>query len=184
MAEYGIAQRRLGSGLMTPGIAGEVMVRGRAVYMSAADGLWYYADSDALATMPVVAVTAERAAAAGQIVKLVLVGLVGRGDWAWTRGDPLYISGANGVLTQTAPATNKQSIAVAMTANMIYVNPGAAGLDMSMMDYEVQTGIIAEPATASKGNGHAVVVHNETEERDFVWVRTDLDTKWSGVEML
>ena len=54
----------------------------------------------------------------------------------------------------------------------------------SLIDYEVQVGIIAEPVTASLGNGHTVVVHNETEERDFVWSRTDLDTKWSGVEML
>ncbi len=52
------------------------------------------------------------------------------------------------------------------------------------VSYELQVGIIAEPTVTSQGNGHLVVVHNETEERDFLWARTDLDTKWSGVEML
>lgn len=56
--------------------------------------------------------------------------------------------------------------------------------ESSRVSYELQVGIIAEPALASQGNGHLVVVHNETEERDFLWLRTDLDTKWSGCEFL
>ncbi len=183
MAEYIIGQRVRGSGIIMPGISGEALLRGSAVYMSAVDGLWYLADSDALATLPVVGVSVEQTAA-GNVFHIVVVGLVGRASWTWTRGDPLYVSGTAGTMTQTAPATNKQVVAVALTATLIYVNPGGAGLDMSMLDYELQTGIIAEPTVASKGSGHTVVVHNETEERDFIWARTDLDTKWSGVELL
>jgi hypothetical protein len=166
-----------------PGLAGETVPRGAIVYMSAVDGLWYLADSDALTTLPAVGVVAD-AGTAGNVIQILVIGIIERSDWTWTRGDPLYVSGAAGIMTQTAPATSKQVVAVALTATLIYVNPGGAGLDMSMLDYEVQTGIIAEPTVASKGNGHTVVVHNETEERDFIWARTDLDTKWSGVELL
>ena len=49
-----------------PGICGEVVFRGAAVYMRNTDGRWYLADADAVATMPVVGVSAERSAAAGQ----------------------------------------------------------------------------------------------------------------------
>ena len=166
-----------------PGIAGEVLIRGQPVYVSAVNGLWYLADSDAVATMPVIGVTLERATA-GRIVQILIVGIMGRSDWTWTRGDPLYVSGVAGVFTQTAPDENKQAVAIALTATLIYVNPMSIGINLSLLDYEVQTGIIAEPTTASKGNGHAVVVHNETEERDFLWIRTDLDTKWAGCEYL
>ena len=183
MAVYETQQRYLGSGLTMPGISGEALARGNAIFVSSVDGLWYLADSDAVATMPVIGVSMD-GVAAGRVFNVLLVGIIGRSDWAWTRGDPLYVSGTAGVFTQTAPAANKQAVAFPLTATLIYVNPVSAGVDLSLLDYEVQTGIIAEPATASKGNGHTVVVHNETEERDFVWSRTDLDTKWSGVELL
>lgn len=125
MAQYGIGQRRLGSGIMMPGISGEVIPRGAAVYMSAVDGLWYLADSDAAATLPTVGISAERASVAGRNFNIVLVGIMGRGDWAWTRGDTIYTSGVAGVLTQVAPA-NAQPLAVALTATLIYVNPALA----------------------------------------------------------
>ena len=52
------------------------------------------------------------------------------------------------------------------------------GLYHSVMDYEVQTGAIAEPTTASKGNGHIVVVYNSDLDRVFLWVRCNGDTDW------
>ena len=167
-----------------PGLAGETWRRGSVVYMNNADGLWYLADSDAVASLPAVGVATDTIASVGQRSDSVLVGLIGRQDWTWTRGDPLYVSGVAGDMTQVVPAVNKQVMGVPITSTLIYVNPMGAGIDLSLMDYEVQTGIIAEPLTPSKGNGHTVVVHNETEERDWIWSRTDLDTKWSGVELL
>lgn len=124
MAVYGMEQHASGSGLTMPGLAGEALHGGAAVYLSAADGRWYLADSDVMARLPVVAVTQEMSAA-GRVLQLVVVGLIGRRDWTWTRGDPIYVSGTPGVLTQVAPA-NLQAVAVAITSTLIYVNPGAA----------------------------------------------------------
>ena len=166
------------------GIAGQPWRRGSVVYMNNADGLWYLADSDAVATMPTVGLATDTIAVAGQHSGIILVGLFGRRDWTWTRGDPLYVSGVAGVMTQTAPAANKQVIGVAITATMVYVMPMGAGVDLSMLDYEVQTGIIAEPTIPSKGNGHAVEVYNSTEDRTFLWLRCNADSDWMGVEVL
>ena len=124
MSVYGMNQRAKGSGLTMPGIVGEKVPGGAAVYMSAIDGLWYLADADVMEELPVVAITQE-ASAAGRVVQLVVVGLIGRSDWGWTRGDPIYVSGVPGALTQVAPS-NIQAVAVALTSTVIYVNPGAA----------------------------------------------------------
>lgn len=58
------------------------------------------------------------------------------------------------------------------------------GLYHSVMDYETQVGVIAEPTTVSKGDGHIVVVYNSTEGRTFKWVRVNGDTDWMGEELL
>jgi len=55
------------------------------------------------------------------------------------------------------------------------------GLYHSVMDYEIQTGAIAEPTTASKGNGHVVVVYNSDLDRVYLWVRCNGDTDWQLV---
>jgi len=124
MSVYGMNQRAKGSGLTMPGIVGEKVPGGAAVYMSAIDGLWYLADADVMDELPVVAITQE-ASAANRVVQLVVIGLIGRSDWGWTRGDSIYVSGTPGALTQVAPA-NIQAVAVALTSTVIYVNPGAA----------------------------------------------------------
>jgi len=123
MPEYVIVQRRRGSGIVIQGIAGETFGRCEALYMSAADGCWYRADSDAAATMPMIGVSMERVAAVGQIGRIVLIGYVGRSAWTWTRGDPIYVSGTAGALTQVPPAVNAQVIGYAITSDLIYVNP-------------------------------------------------------------
>lgn len=121
MATYGVGQRYHGSGLVMQGISGEPLTRGAAIYMSAVDGLWYLADSDALVTMPAVGVSTEQVTT-GLIFQILLVGIIGRRGWTWTRGDMLYVSGVAGVLTQVAPGL-AQPIAIALTATDIYVNP-------------------------------------------------------------
>lgn len=169
-----------------PGIAGATWRRGTPVYMSAADGRWYPADADTVVTMPPVGIATDTIAAVGQRSDIILLGLFGRQDWTWTRGDPIYVSQVAGGLTQTAPAepARRQPIAVAITSTLIYVLPSQMEAVHSLIDYEVQTGIIAEPTTASKGNGHAVEVYNSTEGRTFLWLRCNADTEWMGVELL
>ena len=54
----------------------------------------------------------------------------------------------------------------------------------SISDYETQTGIVAEPTTVSRGNGHNVVVYNSDEDRTFLWKRVNADSDWMGVELL
>ena len=51
-------------------------------------------------------------------------------------------------------------------------------------DYELQTGIIGEPTTTSRGNGHTVTVYNSDEGRTFQWIRVNADSDWMGVELL
>lgn len=51
-------------------------------------------------------------------------------------------------------------------------------------DYELQTGIIAEPAITARGNGHIVVIYNSTEGRTFKWVRVNANSEWMGSELL
>lgn len=122
MATYGVDQRYRGSGLITPGICGEAVPRGAAVYMSALDGLWYLADSDVLTTLPAVGIVIDGSRVVGNRIQILLIGLISRSDWGWTRGDPLYVSGTPGVLTHTPPG-NAQPVAIAITATQIYVNP-------------------------------------------------------------
>lgn len=52
----------------------------------------------------------------------------------------------------------------------------------SIIDYEEQAGTIAEPTTASRGNGHLVVVYYTTYARTIIWVRVNDDKDWMGVE--
>ena len=84
-----------------PGISGETIPRGSAVYMAAADGYWYLADANVAAALPAMGISAEGASVAGRRFQILVLGLMSRNDWAWTRGDPIYISDVAGVLTQT-----------------------------------------------------------------------------------
>ena len=54
----------------------------------------------------------------------------------------------------------------------------------SMFNYETQTGALAEPTTASKGNGHIVLVYNSDLDKVVVWVRCNADSEWKGVELI
>ena len=177
--------RVAGSGHWFIAIAGEAITDRDAVRIGA-NGLIYQADADAAATMPCMGI-AITAGATGQNISVFIQGPVEIPGSAWTLGGKIYVSTTAGGLTQTAPAgigDLVQEVGVALNATQIYFNPQLGGSALSLLDYEVQTGIIAEPTIPSKGNGHTVVVHNETEERDFLWIRTDLNTKWMGCEFL
>lgn len=53
-----------------------------------------------------------------------------------------------------------------------------------MMDYEVQTGIIAEPVTPPTGNGHAVLVLYTMYAPDRVFSWKYANGAWYGTEDL
>ena len=123
MSSYDVNQRYLGSGIRIKGISGEAIRRGQAVYMLAANGLWYLGDADAVATLPAMGVSLETVTI-GKVFDILVLGLIGRSDWAWTRGDPLYVSSTAGALTQVAPAIPviSQKVGVAITSTMIFVD--------------------------------------------------------------
>lgn len=175
-----------GSGHWFMGVAGGTLFDRDVVYIDA-NGTFQAADADGAATMPAMGITLS-AASAGDNVQILVRGFIENTRGVWTAGAELYVSTAPGAITHTAPSGVGdliQQVGIGYTTTLIYFDPvGEYNGALSLLDYEVQTGIIAEPATASKGNGHVVVVHNETEERDFLWIRTDLNTKWMGCEYL
>jgi hypothetical protein len=178
--------RVAGSGHWLIAVAGEVITDRDAVRIGANGRIWR-CDADSIATMPCMGIAITAASAAGANVSVFLQGPVEIPGSAWVLGGKIYVDTNTGGLTQTAPAgigELVQEVGFALNATQIYFNPQLGGGALSLLDYELQTGIIAEPTITSKGNGHTVIVHNETEERDFIWSRTDLDTKWSGVELL
>jgi len=166
------------------GQAGEALGNRKVVYLDNA-GRWRLGDADTTAAMPIVGFTIG-SIASGSFGRILLHGFVGLAGWTWTQGAQLYVSTTAGEITHTAPTAPDliQSIGVAYEADVIYFDPKGTFASLSIFDYEIQTGIIAEPTTTSKGDGHGVVVHNETEERDFLWIRTDLNTKWMGCEFI
>ncbi len=55
----------------------------------------------------------------------------------------------------------------------------------SVLAYEVQTGILAEPASATiQGDGNIKIVYNSTEGRSVVWVRVNANSEWMAVEAI
>ena len=170
-----------GSGHYIRVTAGEALSNRELVYLNA-DGSYYRSRATGAATMPVQGL-AIGGIAVGTTGMILIKGFIGLSTWTWVVGGALYASNTLGALSQTG-GTIRQQVGYAVLATQIWFEPQLDGGSLSLLDYEVQTGIIAEPATVSRGNGHTVVVHNETEERDFIWSRTDLNTKWSGVELL
>jgi len=60
----------------------------------------------------------------------------------------------------------------------------AMGCYGAIMSYEVQTGIIAEPVTVSRGNGHTVVVLYTMYDPDRVVTWVSAADNWYGTESL
>jgi len=178
--------RVAGSGHWFIGVAGESL-RNRSAVRLGVNGRSYLADADSTTTMPCMGINITATTAAGQNVSVLISGFVELPGNVWTAGAKLYVSTAPGALTHTAPTGVSdlvQEVGFAMNTTQIYFNPQLGGDELSLIDYEVQTGTVAEPTTVSRGNGHAVEVYNSTEDRTFLWLRCNADTDWMGVEVL
>jgi len=114
-------------GITTTATAGEILVFGEVCYMKAADGRFWKADANAVATMPVSAMALASIAAAASGLFL-LIGLVRDDSWsALTIGGICYGSStAVGQITQTAPVGSGdqvQVVGLAYTAVVVWFNP-------------------------------------------------------------
>jgi len=135
MALYEIIPTNMrGSGTFFKGRAGEALGRCQLVY-KAANGAWYLADADLAATMPTLGLTMERVVA-GQIVRVLKEGYIGRSTWAWVTGGEMYADGVvPGELVQVPPAAPSltQVVGMATRQDMIYFDPtmDAAGATLT-----------------------------------------------------
>jgi len=90
----------------------------------AADGNYDEADADAEATCDGDLALALESGTGSK--KVMHIGFAQEDDWAWTPGQPLYVSTTVGTMTQTAPSGSGdivRYVGTAMTADMIYFNP-------------------------------------------------------------
>ena len=107
------------SGFTIPGLNNSGGVtQWEAVYLNGSSA-WVIADANGSGTYPArgLAVSTETN---GNPVDVLTFGTVRNDAWAWTPGDPIYLSGTAGELTQTAPATsgdNVQIVGYAITAD-------------------------------------------------------------------
>lgn len=107
--------------------AGATIAQWEAVYMGSG-GEWLLAD----ATDDTAAPMRGLAAAAGtdnNPMTVVTEGVIRNDAWNWTIGGMLYLSTTAGGLTQTAPSSAGeivQQVGFAITADVIYLNVGAA----------------------------------------------------------
>ena len=188
MAEYLVTGLKHGSGIIGNLDGAATIAAYSLVYVTAA-GQWQLADADLAATMSVVALATDGLPGVGLKGKLLFQGLVNNNAWTWTPGGEVYASAVAGALTQTKPVGAGdivQPIGVAVTATLLYFDPKMSGEFLSITDYEIVTGEIAEPTIPSKGNGHNVVVEysDDAPNRMVLWKRGTGDTEWFGVELL
>lgn len=144
------------------------------------------ADADVWTSTPILGFTTEPISV-GQKGLIITEGIVHASAFAYTAGQPLYLSQTQGLLTHTKPTgTGIRVVRLggAITSDTIYFDVSGAGDLQSMLDYEVQTGEMAEPVTTSRGNGHAVEVYNSNLDRTVLWLRCNSDGDWMGVEVL
>ena len=133
--------------LVGDGIAGEALAAppdGSNVYLlyyKGTDSRWWKTDADAAATAgPVqiaVCLVPPGGYSAGNWITLIHAGVVsmsGTGIWSWgTIGTPLYLSGAAGELTLTAPTGAGKIVRIAghtKTTDSIYFFPGTAWVEL------------------------------------------------------
>lgn len=105
--------------------AGEAISAGAAVYVKN-DGKVYKSNANAAATMPVIGIApvAINSAASG----LILMFGIYRNDtlFNWTTGNILYATNSAGALANSTPAGLNymgQAVAVALSADIVFVNP-------------------------------------------------------------
>jgi len=115
------------------GTTGESVAQFGLVYMNA-DGKWYKADADAIATMPVQAIaTAAINTTTGTLLRRGVIRNATT-PWTWTVGGLLYC-GTDGLLTQTAPSGEFdviQVVGIALTADTVYFDPSPIMLEVGL----------------------------------------------------
>lgn len=107
--------------------AGATIAQWEAVYMGSG-GEWLLADATDDTAAPMRGLAAA-AGTDGNPMAVVTEGVVRNDAWAWTPGGTLYLSTTAGALTQTAPSAAGeivQAVGFAITADVIYLNVGAA----------------------------------------------------------
>jgi hypothetical protein len=138
------------SGDTESGTTGESVAIYGLVYMNA-DGLWWKADADSIATMPVQAIaTAAIATTTGVLLRR---GVIKNTAWTWTVGGLLYC-GTDGLLTQTAPSGDLDVIQVvgyAHTADTVFFDPSPIMLEVGLdaVDESAETAIAITMAELS-----------------------------------
>jgi hypothetical protein len=71
---------------------------------------------------------AYEAATSGNTLRLQTAGLMENASWSWTPGASLYLSATTpGALTETAPGSNVEIVAFALTATKIWLSGGGGG---------------------------------------------------------
>jgi len=176
-----------GSGHWFIGVAGEAISARDAVRFGT-NGRIYRTDADAVAYMPCMGIALDAASAAGINVAVLIQGFVELPGNVWTAGAKLYVTTAPGALSHTAPTGVDdivQEVGFAVNTTQIYFNPqlGAESVTL-LIDYEVQTGIIAEPTTTAKGDGHLVEVLYTMYDPDRVVLWKYANGGWYGTEAL
>lgn len=101
--------------------AGATVAQWEAVYLGASS-TWLLADANGSGTYPARGLAV--AAYSNTDPAIILVhGTVRNDAWNWTPGDPIYLSGTAGGLTQTAPSTSGdkvQQVGFALTADIAF----------------------------------------------------------------
>lgn len=99
---------------------------GAALYM-AADGHYDEADANFAVTMPCIALAVETGTG---VKKVLLKGFIRNDAWNWASiGQPIFVSGTAGALTQTKPAVagdQIQIVGIATHADRMLFNPNYA----------------------------------------------------------
>ncbi len=117
------------SGTAEPGIAGETLTFGQAVYFSS-DGKWYKTDADTSSTMPCAGVVVTKgSSSANAVITVLKSGFVRCDAWNWTVSNisgKIYPSTSAGTFQQTAVSGTSdvlQIVGYARTADVIYFWP-------------------------------------------------------------
>ena len=117
-----------GSGIITTDTVGENVAAGEILYMKA-DGKYWKADADGVATMPA-KVMAMEAITADNAGKLLHMGYFRHDDWDWTLGNGeanlLWASVTPGAMSQTQPVGSGDQVQVVgyvVTVDIVFFNP-------------------------------------------------------------
>ena len=117
-----------GSGIITTDTVGENVDPGEILYMKA-DGKYWLADADGVATMPA-KVMAMEAITANNAGRLLHMGYFRHDDWDWTLGNGeanlLWASVTAGAMSQTQPVgagDQTQVVGYVVTADIVFFNP-------------------------------------------------------------